>query len=291
MHETTAELTIRPAGRGDQLAICTLLQQAWHSAGGARWDQLDALGAGCAALLARRATQTVACCLFDLRTAPAASLSAVAVADREQVENVWQALWPAAERYLAGHGVQSLHYVGEAPWLLRILGDHGFRQATTLVSYEKILDASPLLPASSRAHVRPVRPADLDAVVEIDAASFPQLWRYPRAMLEALQPAAHFTVAELDRRLVGYQVSTQEGSEGQIVRLAVLPEYRRQGVASRLVADALATFRRGRVRRLSLNTQADNLAAQSLYERFGFRRTGEELPVLERAVPGPLSAP
>ncbi len=286
MHETTVELTIRPASRGDQLAICSLLQQAWHSAGGARWDQLDALGEGCAALLARRGRQTVACCLFDLRTAPAASLSAVAVADREQVEAVWQELWPAAERYLAGQGVRSVHYVGEAPWLLRMLEGHGFAQVTTLVSYEKTQDTTPLLPGSSHAHVRPVRPADLDAVAEIDAASFSPLWHYPRAMIEALRPAAHVTAAEVDRRLVGYQLSRQEATEGQIVRLAVLPEYRRQGVASRLLVDVLATFRRGRVRRLSLNTQADNLAAQSLYERFGFRRTGEELPVLEKLVPG-----
>lgn len=287
MRETTVELTIRPAGRGDQLAICTLLQQAWHSAGGARWDQLDALGAGCAALLARRGSQTVACCLFDLRTAPAASLSAVAVADREQAETVWQALWPAAERYLASHAVQSVRYVGEAPWLLQILGSHGFQQVTTLLSYERIQDRSPHLTGPAQVHVRPVRPADLDAMAEIDAASFPTLWRYPRAMLEAsLQQAAHLTAAELDRRLVGYQLSTQEGTEGQIVRLAVAPEHRRRGVATRLLADILATFRRGRVRRLSLNTQSDNLAAQALYERFGFQRTGEELPVLAKGLAG-----
>ncbi len=284
MRETTSELTIRSAGRSDQLAICTLLQQAWHSAGGARWDQLDALGAGCAALLALRGPHTIAFCLFDLRASPAASLSAVAVADREPVDAAWQVLWPAAEHYLAGQQVQSVHYVGEAPWLLDILVRHGFHQATTLVSYEKIQDSSPLAAGPGNVLVRPARPGEIDAVAAIDAACFPLLWRYPRPMLDALLPAAHLTAAELDRRLVGYQLSTQEGTEGQIVRLAVLPEYRRRGVASRLLAEALNTFRRRRVRRLSLNTQSDNLAAKMLYERFGFRRTGDELPVLEKAV-------
>jgi len=284
MRETTAELTIRPAGRSDRLAICSLLQQAWHSAGGARWEQLDALGLGCAALVAQRGTQTVAFCLFDLRAAPVASLSAVAVADREQVSEAWRELWPTAERYLASRAVQSVHYVGEAPWLLEALTQQGFRQVTTLVSFEKIQDG-PSWTAPAPARLRAMRAEDLDALAEIDAACFPPTWRYPRSMLAAsLQPAARLVAAEVDRRLVGYQLSVQEGNEAQIIRLAVIPEYRRRGIASQLVADALATFRRGRVRRVALNTQSDNVAAQRLYERFGFQRTGEELPVLEKMV-------
>ncbi|MDI7277166.1 MAG: hypothetical protein QME94_14415, partial [Anaerolineae bacterium] len=97
MHETTQELTIRAASRSDRLAICALLQQAWHSGGTARWDQLDSLEAGCGAVLVNRGPQTVGFCLFDLRTAPVARLSATAVADREQVSDVWRELWPASE--------------------------------------------------------------------------------------------------------------------------------------------------------------------------------------------------
>ncbi len=284
MRDTTAELTIRAASRSDRLSICTLLQQAWHSAGGARWDQLDALGAGCAALLAQRGPQAAAFCLFDLRAAPVASLSAVAVADREQVHDAWRELWPAAEQYLAGRGVDSVHYVGEAPWLLEILARNGFARVSTVVSYERLQDG-PTVGGPASVHVRPMRPDDLDVVVAVDAASFPPLWRYPRPMLEAaLKPNTRLTAAERDRRIVGYQLSAQEGTEGQVIRLAVLPEYRRQGVASRLLADALATFRRGSVRRVSLNTQDDNIPAQRLYERFGFQRTGEERPVLEKVV-------
>jgi len=286
MRETTAELTIQPATRSDRLAICSLLQQAWHSAGGARWEQLDALGVGCAALVARRGPQTVAFCLFDLRAAPVANLSAVAVADREEVSEAWRELWPAAERYLAERAVESVHYVGEAPWLLEALTQEGFRQVTTLVSYEKIQDGPPWAgPATAR--LRAVRDEDLDAVDAIDAACFPPIWRYPRPMLVAsMRPTARMVAAEVERRLVGYQLSLQEGNEAQIIRLAVIPEYRRRGIASQLLADALATFRRGRVRRVLLNTQSDNIPAQRLYERFGFQRTGEELPVLEKTVSG-----
>ncbi len=286
MSDTNAELTIRVAGRSDRLAICALLQQAWHSAGGARWDQLDALEAGCAALLVCRGSQIAGLCLFDLRTLPVGRLSAVAVADHEPIADIWGELWPRAEQYLRGRGLWSAYYVGEAPWLLQLLADGGFRQVNRVVNYEKIQDG-PLVAGHSGAHLRPARPADLPLVEEIDAASFPLLWRYPLPMLEAtFQSSSRLTVAELDRRPVGYQLSTQEGNEGQITRLAVLPEYRRQGIGSRLLADTLATFRRGRVRRILLNTQSDNLPAQKLYERFGFRPTGEEMPVLEKPLIG-----
>ncbi len=278
------DITVRMAGRSDRLAICALLQQAWHSAGGARWDQLDALEADCAGVVAYRGTQPIGAALFDLRTPPVSRLSAVAVADQEPVGATWGLLWQTAEYHLRTCGHQSAYYIGEAPWLLEILREQEFRQTNTVVSYEKLQD-TPLVAGNPSVRVRPLRTTDLDAVAELDAASFPVLWRYPRPMLEAaLQPLARLTVAELDRRLVGYQLSTQEGREGQIVRLAVLPQYRRQGIGSRLLADSLDTLRRGRVRRVTLNTQADNLPAQKLYERFGFEATGEELPVFEKAL-------
>ena len=282
MSDTTTELTIRMAGPSDKLAICTLLQQAWHSAGGARWDQLDALGTGCAALVACRGSQTVGLCLFDLRVPSVARLSAVAVADHEQVTDIWQALWETAEPYLYKHGAQSAFYVGEAPWLLEALTEQGFQLVNRVISYEKIQDG-PSIAGHPGVRLRLARPGDLRTVEEVDRTSFPLLWRYSRPLLEiALQPPSRLVVSELDRQIVGYQLSTQEASEGQIIRLAVRPDYRRQGIGSRLLADTLATFRRGRVRHVSLNTQSDNLPAQRLYERFGFQRTGEELPVLEK---------
>lgn len=286
MRDTTGEITIRTAGQGDRLAICSLLQQAWHSAGGARWDQLNALETSCAALLACRGPQVVGLCLFDLRAPPVARLSAVAVADREEVSDVWQELWLNAEQYLRNRTMQFAYYVGEAPWLLEALAAQRFSQVNTLITYEKIQD-EPLINGQSKARLRPLRPGDLATVAEIDAASFPLLWRYPAAMLEAsLSPRARLVIAELDRRLVGYQLSTQEGNEGQIIRLAVLPEFRRQAVGSQLLADSLAAFRRSQVRRIVLNTQNDNLPAHKLYAKFGFQPTGEELPVLHKELTG-----
>ncbi len=282
MHQTTGELTIRAANRTDRLAICTLLQQAWHSAGGVRWEQIDAIELGCGALLTCRDGRAIGFVLLDLRALPVARLSAVAIADGEQVEGVWGELWPAAEGYLHERGAEIAYYVGEAPWLLDLLQQQGFAQVNTLVTYEKTPGGS-MLAGNHSVRIRPARLEDVSQVEAIDAVSFPVVWRYTRPMIEnTLKSGARLVVAELDRRPVGYELSTLDGNSAQIVRLAVLPEYRQQAIGSRLMAEALSAIARCRIRRVSLSTQSDNLPAQKLYNKFGFRHTGDELPVLEK---------
>lgn len=220
--------------------------------------------------------------LLDLRALPVARLSAVAIADGEQIDGVWGELWPAAEEFLRERGSEVTYYVGEAPWLLDLLGRQGFGQVNTLINYEKTQDGSTLA-GNHSVRIRQARPEDVPLVEAIDTASFPVLWRYSRPMIEtALRSGARLVIAEMDRRPIGYEMSTLDGSSGQIVRLAVLPEYRQRAVGSRLMAESLSAFARHRIRRISLNTQGDNLAAQRLYAKFGFRHTGEELPVLEK---------
>ena len=170
MHETTTEVTIRPAALSDRLAICNLLQQAWHSAGGCRWDQLDAIESGCTALLTCRGSQIAGLGLFDLRAAPVARLSAVAFADREEVGPAWADLWHAAETDLVRRGMQTVYYVGDSPWLLDVLMASGFRQTNTLVSYERSQDG-PTAAGHAGVRLRSGRPGDLDAIAEIDRAS------------------------------------------------------------------------------------------------------------------------
>ena len=48
---------------------------------------------------------------------------------------------------------------------------------------------------------------------------------------------------ELSGELIGVVLATHDGRKGWINRLAVLPEYRRQGYASRLVAEAERVLR------------------------------------------------
>ncbi len=49
---------------------------------------------------------------------------------------------------------------------------------------------------------------------------------------------SHFIVAEKDKKIVGVVLVTHDGRKGWINRLAVRPEYRNRGIATRLLKEA-----------------------------------------------------
>ena len=57
---------------------------------------------------------------------------------------------------------------------------------------------------------------------------------------------------------------------GAIQNVAVLPEYRRQGIGRAIVQKALQGFQRAGVKRVTLEATSDNLTAVNLYDRIGF---------------------
>ena len=57
---------------------------------------------------------------------------------------------------------------------------------------------------------------------------------------------------------------------GAIQNVAVLPEYRRQGIGQALVQGALQGFQRSGIKRVTLEATSDNLTAVNLYDRIGF---------------------
>lgn len=55
--------------------------------------------------------------------------------------------------------------------------------------------------------------------------------------IKLTRDAELFLVAERDRRIVGSVMGAWDGRRGWLYHLGVLPEYQREGVARRLVAD------------------------------------------------------
>jgi ribosomal protein S18 acetylase RimI-like enzyme len=130
--------------------------------------------------------------------------------------------------------------------------------------------------------------ADRPIVLTLDEAAFPPFWQLGDIGLDdaiRATPRARFRVAELpDQALGGYAVTGRAGRRGFVQRLAVRPDLRRQGLGAALVLDGLRWLRRWRVDRAVVNTQLDNTAALSLYERLGFRRQPTGLSVLSCAL-------
>jgi len=135
-------------------------------------------------------------------------------------------------------------------------------------------------PSPGKIHIRRMRLDDVKAVCEIDALSFPVPWpRYAYRHELTVNRVAHLWVAEMedgpDRfQVVGMIAIWLVADEVHVATLAVHPDYRRRGIARRLLAEALRFGVQQGARMATLEVRAGNLAAQGLYRQFGFEVVG-----------------
>ncbi len=128
-------------------------------------------------------------------------------------------------------------------------------------------------------HIDPLRPEDLDRVLQIEVRSFSLPWTAEMFLAERERPEkGEVFVAraaeEGNPEVVGYLCLWLMAGEVHINNIAVDPARRRRGVGVRLVRFALEWARRQRARRVTLEVRASNHAAQALYCQFGFQVAG-----------------
>lgn len=116
---------------------------------------------------------------------------------------------------------------------------------------------------------------DVSAAHEIDRLSFTLPWPERSFRFEMTEnPASRCWVAELDGRLVGMLILWKIVDEAHIATLATHPEFRRQGIAEQLLVKALENAYAEGARSALLEVRAGNIAAQTLYRKFGFEEVG-----------------
>jgi ribosomal-protein-alanine N-acetyltransferase len=122
---------------------------------------------------------------------------------------------------------------------------------------------------------------DLPQVIAIDRASFSLPWPERSFRYELTQnPNALSWVAELGDAgqnpvIAGMIVTWLIIDEIHIGTIAIHPDYRRRGLAQKLLAHALLAGRARGASSAFLEVRRGNLAAQVLYQRFGFDVVGE----------------
>ena len=123
--------------------------------------------------------------------------------------------------------------------------------------------------------IRPAVLADAPALVSIERRSFGDPWS-EASFREALSSAWTFVLAaQGSRGLAGYVVGREAGGTGEVLNLAVAPEFRRRGMGDALLEAGLAAFRRSRVEEVFLEVRESNTSARALYARHGFRPVGQ----------------
>ena len=130
-------------------------------------------------------------------------------------------------------------------------------------------------------NIRPMLMEDLPAVQEIDRLSFTLPWPASSFRYELIENdhsqcwVAEIQLSDGSEQVVGVMVVWLVVDEAHIATLAVHPDYREIGIASRMLINALkAAFKAG-MKTATLEVRAHNASALTLYQRFGFQIVGE----------------
>jgi ribosomal-protein-alanine N-acetyltransferase len=126
-----------------------------------------------------------------------------------------------------------------------------------------------------RFRIRPAALADAAALVAIERRCFSDPWSEV-AFGEALSSQWTFgLVAEGARGPAGYLIGREAAGSGEILNLAVAPEFRRRGIGDALLDEGLRGFRRRLATEVFLEVRESNHSAQALYLARGFRPVGQ----------------
>jgi len=123
--------------------------------------------------------------------------------------------------------------------------------------------------------IRKMTLEDVPGVIDLDQKSFSLPWpeRSFRFELTA-NPASRSWVADLDGKIVGMIVVWLIIDEAHVATLATHPDFRRRGIAKKLLAHALRNLMDDGARSSFLEVRESNIAAQEMYRKFGYEASG-----------------
>jgi [ribosomal protein S18]-alanine N-acetyltransferase len=123
--------------------------------------------------------------------------------------------------------------------------------------------------------IKDMKEEHLDGVMVVENLSFRIPWSR-NSFLEELttNELAIYSVAISESQVIGYGGLWRIFDEGHITNIAVHPEFRRCGVASRIMDKILNMCDENNIKSLTLEVRRSNSAAQKLYSKYGFKIEG-----------------
>ena len=114
----------------------------------------------------------------------------------------------------------------------------------------------------------PARPEDTDVLADLERESFSDPWSRESILSSLASPLSYMRLAVRDGKVKGYLIASLVLDEGELLRIAVRPECRLEGVGRELVKTMLRENPGIGVWRLDV--RESNYAARKLYEEEGF---------------------
>ncbi|MDR1137299.1 MAG: ribosomal protein S18-alanine N-acetyltransferase [Synergistaceae bacterium] len=114
-------------------------------------------------------------------------------------------------------------------------------------------------------------PADIKSLVDIEAVCFDIPWEERLIEYDLNEPGnSVYLKATVKGTIAGYGVLGRADDTAHLMNLAVLPEYRRNGIALQLMAAFDQISEDWRCRRMCLEVRSNNNIARDFYASMGF---------------------
>lgn len=119
--------------------------------------------------------------------------------------------------------------------------------------------------------VRFAAEGDLDGILEVERLSFPARKQWSYGDFQAALKDQFFVF--LDGKISGFLIAScwEDTKRALILRIAVHPDCRNRGIATKLIEAAIGKFRGMGLREVEIDVEIVKRGAIQLYERFGFR--------------------
>ncbi len=115
----------------------------------------------------------------------------------------------------------------------------------------------------------------IDGVMVVENLSFKIPWSRQAFVDEITgNNMAMYFVALCNEQVIGYGGMWKILDEGHITNIAVHPEFRRCGAASVIIEKILEISGEKGIKSLTLEVRKSNIAAQNLYQKYGFKSEG-----------------
>jgi len=129
---------------------------------------------------------------------------------------------------------------------------------------------------------RPYHPDDFTQLYAVEEICFQPPFRFSRTYMRQVfaSPAAATWMAEENRTIAGFAIvewlTESDETTAYIQTIEVLPEFRRKGVAVELMRRLEDSAGKADAKLIWLHVDAENTAAQRLYEAHGYTQKGRE---------------
>ena len=122
--------------------------------------------------------------------------------------------------------------------------------------------------------IRSMERSDIPRLAELEKLCFSDPWSESAFEYELKNPLSLWLVAAEEGEIAGYVGTQTVMDESDMMNIAVAPDFRRQGIAEKLIDVLIDLLNERQSKSLTLEVRVSNAPAISLYQKLGFSQVG-----------------